>query len=254
MFSDESRESEYGSDDGSISIYGDGVGSVYGGASNYGGSIFDDEASDDGSGESVFEDEPPTAYVPRTRVYDSYDEDEDEDDSSIDDSELPRPPPEAYFQHYVPSDSEEEEEEDAGYHSARGYRSPVPPVVRVFESDSDSEDDQEGSSLGDEEDDFLPGRGRRGRSAEADIGTPEAAEDADDEGEGEDRPNLNTTFNLITDDDDDIDDEPPVRPAGMRSAAARWGWTPQDGEPPRGRSLSRRRIVSPEADSEYFSD
>lgn len=256
-----SGDSAFGSDDGSISIYGDDLGSVFGGGggSLFGGSIYGD--SDDGSGDSVYGDEPPLAYIHRGRVYDSYDEDEDEDDSFIDDSELP-PPPAAYFHHYVPSDSDEdeEEEEDNTYHSARGdgYRSPVPTVIRVSESGSEDDDDSDDE----EEDDFLPPRGRRGRSAETSSNAaPETAEEADDEEEeddGEDAPSTvdpNATIDLVSDDDDD---EPPIRAAGRRSAAARWGWSPADGEPERGRSLSRRRIVSPRAESEngseYFSD
>jgi hypothetical protein len=265
MFSDNgSGDSAFGSDDGSISIYGDGLGSIYGGGGSlYGGSMFGGEGSEAGSANSVYEGQPPLhmAYMPR--VYDSYDEDEDEDDSFVDDSELPRPPPPAaYFRHYVPSDSEEEEEEeeeeDGGYHSARGYRSPVPVATRISDSDSAEDDGDEDSSLDedDEEDDFLPGRGRRGRSAETQATAPETAEEADDEDEDEDDNGVNpdATIDLVSDDDD----EPPVRPTGRRMAAARWGWSPQDGEPPRGRSLARRRILSPEAGSEdgseYFSD
>ncbi|KAJ1301056.1 hypothetical protein OPQ81_003474 [Rhizoctonia solani] len=259
-FSDESGHTAFGSDDGSISIFDDDRGSIYGGGSLYGGTLYGDEGSDDGSGESSYEAEVPVFdYPPRARVYDSYDEDEDEDDSFIDDSELPRPPPAAYFNHYAVSDSEEEHE-DTGYHSARGYRSsPVPVAPTYCGSDSNSssglsDDDDE------EEDDFLPPRGRRGRSAETET-LPETAEEADDEDDEEEdigSVNPNATIDLASDDDDD-DDEPPIRSAGRRSAAERWGgWSRDDGEPPRGRSLSRRRVMSPEEgsedNSEYFSD
>ena len=242
VFSDGTGDSAFGSDD-SISVYGEGLASIY-------------NSDDD---ESVYGLDPQPAYVPR-RAYDSYDEDEDEDDSFIDDSEFPRPPPAAYFHHYVPSDSEEDEDEAevVAYHSAGGdgYRSPVPTVIRVASSSS-NEDSDTGSSEDDdeEEDDFLPPRGRRGRSAET-LSTiaPETAEEADDEDE-DDEVNPNATIDLAS---DESDDEAPIRATGRRSAATRWGWTPEDGEPPRGRSLSRRRVVSPEAESEdgseYFSD
>ncbi|CAE6484201.1 unnamed protein product [Rhizoctonia solani] len=257
-FSDESAHTAFGSDDGSVSIFDDDRRSIYdGGGSMFEGTLFGGEGSDDGSGRSVYEAEVPVfSYPPRARVYDSYDEDEDEDDSFIDDAELPRPPPAAYFNHYAVSDSEEEQE-DGGYHSARGYRSsPLPPIRAASYSGSSSglSDDDE------EEDDFLPGRGRRGRSVETDI-MPETAEEADDEDDDEEDEasvNPNATIDLDSDDDDD-DDEPPVRAAGRQSAADRWGdWSREDGEPPRGRSLSRRRVMSPEDgsedNSEYFSD
>ncbi|CAE6457499.1 unnamed protein product [Rhizoctonia solani] len=260
-FSDMSAHTAFGSDDGSVSVFDDDQRSIYGhgGGSLYGGTLYGDEGSDDGSPASLYEAEVPVFdYPPRARVYDSYDEDEDEDDSFIDDAELPRPPPAAYFNHYAVSDSEEEPE-DTGYLSARGSRSSPTPVHRTnsytcSSSSSSLTDDDE------EEDDFLPGRGRRGRSVETDI-LPETAEEADDEDDDEEDEasvNPNVTIDILSGDDDD-DDEPPVRPAARRSAAERWGgWSREDGEPPRGRSLSRRRVVSPEVGSEngseYFSD
>ncbi|KAH7337694.1 hypothetical protein B0J17DRAFT_663840 [Rhizoctonia solani] len=256
-FSEGSEHTIFGSDDGSVSVFDDDRGSIYGG-SVYGRALFGDERSDDGSAASLYEAEIPAFdYPPRARVYESYDEDEDEDDSFIDDTSLPRPPPAAYFNHYAVSDSEEEPE-DGGYHSARGYRSSPIPVMRAnsyscsSSSSGLSDDDDE------EEDDFLASRGRRGRSVETEI-LPETAEEADDEDdddEDETSVNPNLTVNLVSDDEDD---EPPVRSTGRRSAAERWGgWSRDEGEPPRGRSLSRRRVMSPEDGSEdgseYFSD
>ncbi|CCO31328.1 putative RING finger protein C548,05c [Rhizoctonia solani AG-1 IB] len=256
-FSDVSGHTAFGSDDGSISIFDDEPRSIYnGGGSLYGGTLYGDEGSNASSGGSLYEEDvvPDPNYPPRSRVYESYDEDDDEDDSFIDDTELPRPPPAAYFHHYAASDSEDEPE-DTGYHSARGFRSSPVPVTRA-NSYSDS---ASGSSLSDddeEEDDFLPGRGRRGRSVET-ATLPETAEEADDEDDDEEDEasvNPNATIDLASDEDDD---EPPIRAVGRRSAAERWGgWSRDDGEPPRGRSLSRRRVMSPEdgSESEYFSD
>ncbi|CAE6470639.1 unnamed protein product [Rhizoctonia solani] len=254
-FSDTSGHTAFGSDDGSVSIFDDEPRSIYnGGGSLYGGTLYGDEGRDVGSGESLYDQDvaPAFDYPPRGRAYESYDEDDDEDDSFIDDTELPRPPPAAYFHHYAASDSEDEPE-DAGYHSARGFRSSPVPVTRADSysgSNSGLSDDDD-----DEEDDFLPGRGRRGRSVET-MALPETAEEADDEDDEEEDEasvNPNATVDLVSDDDD----EPPIRAAGSRSAAERWGgWSRDDGEPPRGRSLSRRRVMSPEegSESEYFSD
>lgn len=272
MFSDGgSAQSAFGSDAGSISVYGDGVGSLYGGG---GGSIFGgslDGISDEGEGDSVYgsgPDYPHLAYVPRALVYDSYDEDEDEDDSFVDDSELPRPPPAAYFNHYALSDSDGDGGRDEG--EGDGYRSPPPVTLRASSEDSQfDEDDDNNSELldDDEEDDFLPPRGRRGRSADSNtadlrprsgIETAEEADDEDDEdgpnptshsnptASTSSNPNPNATIDLASSDSDD----PPVRPAGRRAAAARWGWSSQQ---------QRRRIESPvfgsESESEeYFSD
>ncbi|KAF8607281.1 hypothetical protein BDV93DRAFT_542250 [Ceratobasidium sp. AG-I] len=267
MFSDGgSGQSAFGSDDGSISVYGDGVGSIYGGG---GGSIFGgslDGLSDEGEGDSVYgsgPDYPQLAYVPRALAYDSYDEDEDEDDS-IDDVELPRPPPAAYFNHYAASDSDRGENADVRDEDD-GYRSPPPVTLRASSEDSQFDEDERHSELLDddeEEDDFLPPRGRRGRSADSStadlrprsgIETAEEADDEDDE-DGPNHPshanpttssnNPNATVDLVSSDSD-----APVRPAGRRAAAARWGWSSQQ----------RRRIDTPEFDSgseseEYFSD
>ncbi|KAG8706932.1 hypothetical protein FRC08_000785 [Ceratobasidium sp. 394] len=275
LFSDAgSGRSAFGSDDGSISIYGDGMGSVYGaGGSLYGGSLFGDGGSDEGEGDSVYGSEPDyphEAFVPRVHMYDSY-EDEDDDDSFIDDSELPRPPPAAYFHHYAPSESEVAEgEEGDGYHSARGgdgYRSPVADVIHVSSSDSEDDEDEDMDDpdldvVIDEEDDFLPPRGRRGRSAETDTTAPatgiETAEEADDE-DDEDEVNPNATIDLDPDEDED---EAPVRPMGRgrRAAAAGWGWNAQAAGQGRGRGRRSRRIDSPEpglgsdSGSEYFSE
>ncbi|KAG8738335.1 hypothetical protein FRC10_006978 [Ceratobasidium sp. 414] len=268
VFSDAgSGHSAFGSDDGSVSIYGDGVGSVYGAAGSwYGGSLYGDGGSDEGGGDSVYGSEPDyphQAFVPQVHMYDSY-EDEDDDDSFIDDSELPRPPPAAYFHHYAPSESEAAEgEEGDGYHSARGgdgYRSPVADVIRVFSSDSEDENDgdMEDPDLDNEEDDFLPPRGRRGRSAETDTTAPatgiETAEEADDE-DDEDEVAPNATIDLDPDEDED---EAPVRPMGRgRTAAAGWGWNSQLARQNLGRSRRSRRIASPDGSdsgSEYFSE
>ncbi|CUA77391.1 Tripartite motif-containing protein 55 [Rhizoctonia solani] len=253
-FSDVTAHTAFGSDDGSVSVFDDDRRSIYGpgGGSLYGGTLYGDERSDDGSGRSLYEAEVPVFdYPPRARVYDSYDEDEDEDDSFIDDAELPRPPPAAYFNHYAVSDSEEEAEE-TGYLSAHDSRSsPLPPRrANSYTCSSSSSDLSDDDDDDEEEDDFLPGRGRRGRSVEVET-LPETADEADDE----DSVNPNVTIDILSDDDD----EPPVRLAGRRSAAERWGgWSRDDGEPPRGRSLSRRRVMSPEDGSEngseYFSD
>ncbi|KAG9127308.1 hypothetical protein FRC07_014938 [Ceratobasidium sp. 392] len=271
VFDDESGHSAFGSDDGSISIYGDGIGSVYEGA----GSLYGNRSSDEGEGDSVYGSEPDyarQAFIPPVHMYDSY-EDEDDDDSFIDDSELPRPPPAAYFHHYAPSESEVPEGEQDGYHSARGgdgYRSPVADVIRVSSSDSEDDSDNSGNSSDsdldpeldedEEEDDFLPPRGRRGRSAETDTTAPatgiETAEEADDEEESEVDPN--TTIDA----DPDEDDEAPIRPMGRgrRVAAAGWGWAAQAMSQNRARGRRARRIDSPdlelgsESGSEYFSE
>jgi hypothetical protein len=277
MFSEDgSGRSAFGSDVDSISIYGDGAASVFGeGDGSMSGGSLSDGGSNNGEGNSVYgsgHDYPHQAIVPRARVYDSYDEDEDEDDSFIDDTELPRPPPAAYFTHYAQSDSDgqEEEPEAAGYQSARGgegYRSPLPDVIRISSSSSDldSEDnneDMDNSDLDDEEeDDFLPPRGRRGRSAETEITSPltgiETAEEADDE---DDNDEADTNVTIEQDDEEEEDDEAPIRPvgSGRRAAAAGWGWNVEQRGVARGRGL--RRIESQELDigsesgSEYFSE
>ncbi|QRV98921.1 Zinc finger, C3HC4 type (RING finger) protein [Ceratobasidium sp. AG-Ba] len=247
VFTDESGESAYGSDDGSISVFGDG--SVYRGVNIYDGSIFG-AGSDEGEGDSLYGSEVEgvaeelAARIPV--MYDSY-EDEDDDDSFIDDAELPQVPPAAYFHHYAPSESDAAEGDSYLSAEPSSYRRSQ--TIRISSSES-SDSDMDDSDL--EEDDFLPSRGRRGRSAETETTAPmtgiETAEEADDE--DEESVNPNATINLVSDDDDDA----PVRPIGRARMAASWGWAAQ--QQPRGRS--RRRIESPDlgsgSGSEYFSE